>query len=200
MAHRLSLLLGVTSAAVFLLVPGALAKGSVSAISGSSAVAAMSARQSSGLDACGGELSLGAPAAAQEATMLCLVNQARGSADLPPLGQSQQLRASAADKGADLLRCDEFSHTACGRTFYYWIGETGYMSAPCWRVGENLAWGVEREGTVGSIFRAWMRSPTHRANILGNFEETGIQLRIGTLGGLLGVHLWTEHFGSHCGS
>jgi len=132
--------------------------------------------------------------------MLCLVNQARGRAGLPPLSQSQQLSTSATDKATDLLRCGEFSHTACDRPFYFWIGETGYMSAPCWRVGENLAWGVEGEGTVGSIFRAWMRSPPHRANILGNFEETGIQLRVGTLGGLSGVHLWTEHFGSHCGA
>ncbi len=74
------------------------------------------------------------------------------------------------------------------------------MSAECWRVGENLAWGVEEEGTVGSIFRAWMRSPAHRANILGDFEETGIDLRVGQLGGLTGVHLWTQHFGSHCGA
>ena len=132
--------------------------------------------------------------------MLCLVNQARARFELPPLSESPQLRDSAVDKAADLLGCDEFSHTACGRPFYYWFDETGYMSTPCWRVGENLAWGVEEEGTVGAIFRAWMHSPTHRANILGSFDETGIELRVGSLGGLSGVHLWAEHFGSHCGS
>ena len=132
--------------------------------------------------------------------MLCLIGEARERYGLPPLTQSETLRQTAIQKGSDLLRCNEFSHTACGRPFTYWIEESGYMSAECWRVGENLAWGVEEEGTVGSIFRAWMRSPAHRANILGDFEETGIDLRVGHLGGLTGVHLWTQHFGTHCGS
>ena len=141
-----------------------------------------------------------AAVAAQESTMLCLVGEARERYGLPPLAGSETLRQTAVEKGGDLLRCNEFSHTACGRAFTYWIEESGYMSADCWRVGENLAWGVDEEGTVGSIFRAWMRSPAHRANILGDFEETGVDLRVGQLGGLTGVHLWTQHFGSHCDS
>ena len=132
--------------------------------------------------------------------MLCLIGEAREQNGLPALAPSETLKQTAVEKGADLLACNEFSHTACGREFSYWIQESGYMSVECWRVGENLAWGVEDEGTVGSIFRAWMHSPAHRANILGDFEETGIDLRVGQLGGLTGVHLWTEHFGSHCGA
>ena len=149
---------------------------------------------------CPSGIGLDAPAAIQEGAMLCLIGEAREQAGLSPLTPSEILKQTALEKGADLLACNEFSHTACGREFSYWIQQSGYMSVECWRVGENLAWGVEAEGTVGSIFHAWMRSPTHRANILGDFEETGIDLRIGQLGGLSGVHLWTEHFGSHCGS
>jgi uncharacterized protein YkwD len=175
------------------------ASAAAGALGRAAAVSEASARRSAVTGECGGELGLDAAAAAQEATMLCLVNQARARFELPPLSQSTQLQDSAVDKAGDLLSCDEFSHTACGRSFYYWIDESGYMSTPCWRVGENLAWGVAEDGTVGSIFRAWMRSPTHRANILGNFDETGIELRVGPLGGLSGVHLWAEHFGSHCG-
>jgi uncharacterized protein YkwD len=199
MGRRLSLLLAAAVALTCLLASNASAAGTVGALSRATAVSEVRAQRSSASE-CGGELGLDDDDAAQEATMLCLVNQARARFELPPLGQSQQLRDSAVENAADLLACDEFSHTACGRSFYYWIDETGYMSAPCWRVGENLAWGVEDEGTVGSIFRAWMHSPAHRANILGNFDETGIELRVGSLGGLSGVHLWTEHFGSHCGS
>lgn len=145
-------------------------------------------------------IGLHAPPAAQENAMLCLIGEARERYGLPPLSPSTTLRESAVEKGGDLLRCNEFSHTACGRGFSYWIQESGYMSAECWRVGENLAWGVDEQGTVAAIFRAWMRSETHRKNILGDFEETGIDLRVGQLGGLTGVHLWTQHFGTHCAS
>ena len=164
------------------------------------AVGQPTARQATLQGGCPTGVGIDAPVAAQESTMLCLVNETRESYDLTPLAQSETLRQTAVEKGSDLLRCNEFSHTACGRPFTYWIEESGYMSVECWRVGENLAWGVEEEGTVGSIFRAWMRSPAHRANILGDFEETGIDLRVGQLGGLTGVHLWTQHFGTHCGS
>jgi uncharacterized protein YkwD len=158
------------------------------------------ARQATSRTSCPAALGLDAPAIAQESAMLCLIGDARARYGLPSLAQSPALRQSAVDKGADLLRCNEFSHTACGREFTFWIDESGYMAAECWRVGENLAWGVDEQGTVGAIFRAWMRSPAHRANILGNFEETGIDLRVGQLGGLSGVHIWTQHFGSHCGA
>jgi uncharacterized protein YkwD len=170
------------------------------AVGGAAALERSQARQATARTGCPVALGINAPVAAQESAMLCLIDETRARYALPSLAQSPALSRSAIDKGSDLLRCNEFSHTACGREFTYWIGESGYMTAECWRVGENLAWGVDEEGTVGSIFRAWMRSPAHRANILGDFEETGIDLRVGQLGGLTGVHLWTQHFGSHCSS
>jgi uncharacterized protein YkwD len=162
------------------------------------AVGQPTGRQATLQGGCPSGVGLDAPVAAQESTMLCLVGEARERYGLPPLTPSETLRETAVEKGGDLLRCNEFSHTACGRPFTYWIEDSGYTSVECWRVGENLAWGVGEEGTVSSIFRAWMRSPAHRANILGDFEETGIDLRVGQLGGLTGVHLWTQHFGTHC--
>ena len=115
--------------------------------------------------------------------MLCMVNFARAQPARASLEATTALAESARDKARDILDCDSFSHTACGREFTYWMRETGYISAACWRVGENLAWGTGEYGTVRSIFRAWMRSPEHRANILGDFSQTGIDLRTGTLGG-----------------
>ena len=165
-----------------------------------SALSNPTARQATLKGGCPVGVGLDAPVAAQESTMLCLIGEVRERYGLPPLTQSSTLDGSAIAKGQDLLRCNEFSHTACGREFTFWIRESGYMSADCWRVGENLAWGVDEQGTVASIFRAWMRSDAHRDNILGDFEETGIDLRVDQLGGLTGVHLWTQHFGSHCGS
>lgn len=158
------------------------------------------ARQATLRGSCPANVGLDAPLATQESAMLCLIGEARERYGLQALSQSPALDGSAIEKSGDLLRCNEFSHTACGREFSFWIRESGYMSAECWRVGENLAWGVEEEGTVASIFRAWMRSDAHRENILGDFEETGIDLQVSQLGGLTGVHLWTQHFGSHCNS
>jgi uncharacterized protein YkwD len=65
-------------------------------------------------------------------------------------------------------------------------------------VGEDLAWGTGAFGTVRAIFRAWMRSPDHRRNILGDYSQMGINLLTGNLEGQIGTQVWTAHFGSHC--
>jgi uncharacterized protein YkwD len=148
--------------------------------------------------ACPGQDDLGAPAAVQERAMRCMTDFARLRAGLPGLAKADPLNESARLKAVDILACDSFSHFACGRPFSYWIKQSGYTSVPCWRVGENLAWGEGEHGTVGSIFAAWMRSPTHRANVLGRFEELGVSLRVGPLGGRSATRIWTQHFGAHC--
>lgn len=198
MQSRLARLFAAVAVSAGLMASTATAANGPVAVGGASALARPHAQQATLRSACPTGIGLDAPATVQEGAMLCLVDEARAQRGLPPLSPSTALRQSAVEKGADLLRCNEFSHTACGREFSFWMREGGYMSAECWRVGENLAWGVDEAGTVVSIFRAWMRSDTHRANLLGDFEETGIDLRVGPLGGLTGVHLWTQHFGSHC--
>lgn len=200
MYGRLPRLLLAAAVSAGLLASTATAANGLAAVGGASALERTQAQQATLRSGCPTELGLDAPTPLQESAMLCLIAKARERYGLPPLAQSQSLRQSAVEKIGDLLRCNEFSHTACGREFSFWIKESGYMSAECWRVGENLAWGVDGQGTVASIFRAWMRSDAHRENILGDFEETGIDLRVGQLGGLNGVHLWTQHFGSHCSS
>jgi uncharacterized protein YkwD len=147
---------------------------------------------------CPGQEKLSVSAAAQESTMLCMTDFARAQAGLATLAPVTELERSATDKGGDILRCDSFSHSACGREFTYWMRQTGYISSQCWRVGENLAWGTGSFGTVRSIFRAWLNSPAHRENILGEFSQVGISLRTGALGDQPGTHVWAQHFGSHC--
>jgi len=149
--------------------------------------------------ACPNQTNASAPAAVQEQSMRCMTDFARTQAGLPDLGDSAQLDLSAQEKTTDVLRCDSFSHSACGREFTYWIRQAGYISESCWHVGENLAWGVGRYGTVRSIFQAWMRSPDHRHNILGDYEDLGLNLQVGELEGHAGAYVWTAHFGSHCG-
>lgn len=168
------------------------------ALLGACAATASAANLIAPAGTCPGQTKLDAPVAAQERAMLCMTNFARAEVGLGALASNPELEGSAREKARDILRCDSFSHYACGREFAYWIRASGYLSTECWRAGENLAFGSGSYGTVRSIFRAWMRSPEHRENILGDYAETGIDLVTGTLEGFAGTKVWTQHFGSHC--
>lgn len=127
--------------------------------------------------------------------MVCMVNYARTHAGLRTLRTDDDLFRSADHKGSDIVRCDSFSHMACGRDFAYWIEQVGYMGGGCWSAAENIAWGTGRLGTVRSIFRSWLESRGHRANILGRgYVDLGVALRVGTLDGHRAAHVWIQHF------
>jgi uncharacterized protein YkwD len=149
--------------------------------------------------ACDGQTDLAAPVAVQEQAMRCMTDYARAHMGMGGLADAAELDRSARDKSDDILRCDSFSHYACGRQFTYWMERVGYTSARCWRAGENIAWGTGDLGSVRSIFRAWIHSPEHRENILGPYGQIGVGLEVGRLEGHDGVRVWTQHFGSHCG-
>lgn len=148
---------------------------------------------------CAHQVDLGDSAAVQERAMRCMTNFARRHADRRDLGDAADLDRSARRKADDILRCDSFSHYACGRRFTYWMRRDGYLATRCWRAGENIAWGTGTAGTVRAIFVAWLRSPEHRANLLGRYAQIGIALRVGDLEGHRRAHVWTQDFGSHCG-
>jgi uncharacterized protein YkwD len=114
---------------------------------------------------CPGQGDANASAGVQERAMLCLVNKARTARGLSRFTAVGSLGRAAGRKSADILRCDEFSHEACGREFTYWIERSGYDACGA---AENIAYGTGSLGTPRSIFRAWMRSSGHRRNILGS--------------------------------
>jgi uncharacterized protein YkwD len=136
----------------------------------------------------------------QEQAMRCMTNFARQHTGLGELGNTVSLDHSAVRKTDDVLRCNTFSHYACGRQFTYWMKRSGYLAARCWRAGENLAWGTGDLGSVRQIFIAWLHSPEHRANLLGRYSQIGVALSVGNLEGHSGAHVWTQEFGSHCGA
>lgn len=138
------------------------------------------------------------PVEAQVQAMSCMTNFARHAQGLGSLNGTAELNNSAEHKSMDILRCDSFSHQACGRQFTYWMQKVGYLDTPCWRAGENIAWGTGNLGSVRSIFRAWIYSPGHRENILGPFGQIGIGMKVGSVEGYPGAHVWTQEFGSHC--
>ena len=144
--------------------------------------------------ACPGQGTEGAPVAKQVKAMRCMTNFARQRAGKPKLAGLPSLDRAARGKSGDLLRCG-FDHSACGREFTYWFGQVGYRGR-CTALGENIGWGTGSLGSVRNIFSAWIDSRGHRVNILGDFEEIGIGLRIGTLEGHRDAHVWTQEFGS----
>ena len=124
--------------------------------------------------------------------MLCLVNRARVNRGLSRLAAPSSLAWAAARKSVDVIRCDEFSHEACGREATYWAVQAGYGEC----VGENIAYASGPTATPRYIFRLWMNSQGHRENILrGSYDDIGIGMQVGEIDGVRGAHVWTQVFG-----
>ena len=149
--------------------------------------------------ACGAQQERGATVRAQERAMRCLINFARKSEGLARLRAHGKRLAKAADrKAADILRCDEFSHTACGRPFTFHMQATAY-AAGCFGAGENIAWGSGRLGTARAIMSSWLNSDGHRANLLNaDYRDHGVGLRTGKFSGYAGAAVWVHQLGYHC--
>jgi uncharacterized protein YkwD len=186
--------LGTALVVAALLAPGAGAHGATAPVAppGTAAITGLIAPAS----ACPGQADLVATDLDQERTMRCMTNYARTASGLAPLSGSTTLAKAANRKVADLIRCDEFSHEACGRPFTFWMRQSGYLQGNCWQAGENIAFGGGRLGGVRKVFVAWMQSSGHRENILGAYEDIGVGMRVGTLDGDAGAHVWTQEFGA----
>lgn len=102
-----------------------------------------------------------------------LVNRERGRAGLPPLRPAPSLRRSARRWALVQTRLSLFGHgNFARRSFGFpFVRE----ARPGTRtVGENIAWGLGPQSTPRRIVQMWMRSPPHRANILGHWRYGGV--------------------------
>lgn len=98
-----------------------------------------------------------------------LTNEQREAHDLPALATNEHLRQSACHKAADMVKHDYFAHVAPdGTEPWHYFREAGYTYQ---HAGENLARNFTDDA---ALIQAWMESPTHRDNLLGDFEEQGI--------------------------
>lgn len=98
---------------------------------------------------------------------------------LRALTLNERLNAAAEAKIDDMFAKQYFEHespTGVGPGDL--ADNAGYLYLS---VGENLALGNFQDDQV--LVQAWMDSPGHRANILGNYEEIGIAVRRGTFEG-----------------
>ncbi len=147
---------------------------------------------------CPGQQKTRASEPAQEDSMRCLINYARTHAGAGGVSTQGSLERAAGRKAGDVMRCG-FSHTACGNAADVYARRFGYMSAPSWSWGENLAWGRGSLGSPRNILKAWLNSPPHRSTMLnGTFEHIGIGLKRGSFSGHANAAVWVLEIGCHC--
>ena len=135
-----------------------------------------------------------ASAAAQARTMLCLVNFARRHEGLRGLRLSRALSASSASKAADIIRCGQFQHGACGKSFDQVARDAGYRGS----FGENL-YIAEGQYVVPRVaVDQWLNSAGHRENLFRREWRTlGIARRAGAdVGRIRDGVVWVNQFGA----
>lgn len=102
-------------------------------------------------------------------TLERLVNEQRVEHDLPAIKSNAALRESACAKAADMQDKNYFEHVAPdGKQPWKFLDEAGYRYTAA---GENLARNFSDDA---ELVQAWMDSPTHRENVLGEYKEQGI--------------------------
>ena len=113
------------------------------------------------------------------AVVIDLTNEQRKENNLATLVRNPVLDAAANLKAQDMARSSYFSHNSpTGVTPWHWFDEAGYTYV---YAGENLAVYFTDSSTVVD---AWMKSPTHRANIVGShYTEIGVGTAKGTYNG-----------------
>jgi hypothetical protein len=97
-------------------------------------------------------------------------NNERDDLSLTPLVRSAVLDEAARLKAEDMAKNGYFAHySPTGVSPWYWFGQANY---PYVHAGENLA--VHFTDSK-EVVEAWMKSPTHRANIVNNnYREIGV--------------------------
>jgi uncharacterized protein YkwD len=101
-----------------------------------------------------------------------LVNKEREKINISKLTLNNKLIQAAKNKAKSLIDQEYFDHNSPdGKQFSTWIKDTGYKYS---FIGENLAINFQNDK---SIIDAWMKSESHKENILEeNFTETGIAI------------------------
>jgi uncharacterized protein YkwD len=117
-----------------------------------------------------------APPAMVEDAITCLVGGIRADRGLAPLRQDAALELAAQRHGADMVARRYFAHTSpTNGTLDKRARRAGYLTGPCWVVGEDLGWAPPAVASAQAVVDAWMDSPSHRAVILdARFREIGL--------------------------
>lgn len=116
-------------------------------------------------------------------------NQERVKYGLPALKTNSDLSLSASLKAKDMFANNYWAHTSpAGKSPWEFFKSVDYHYSVA---GENLA---KDFYDTDSMIKAWMNSPTHKANIVNpKFKEIGIGVVNGTLNGIE-TTLVVQHF------
>src|SRR3989344_8844829 len=111
--------------------------------------------------------------------IIVLTNSKRAQNGFGPLAVNSQLAQAASAKANDMYAADYWAHNSpSGKTPWSFISASGYRYL---YAGENLA---RDFSDASSVVEAWMASPSHRSNILGDhFKEIGVAVASGNLEG-----------------
>jgi uncharacterized protein YkwD len=145
--------------------------------------------------ACPGQTDTSRAIAAQQRTLVCMHRFARRRAGRAKIRSAKVLRSSARRKARDLRRCQDFSHTACGRDAFYWFKRVGFTKGS-WGAGENLYLGSGELAAPRAAMRGWLHSPIHRKVLLtSRYRRLGVSAVRGSYDGHQDVEFWVAHFG-----
>ena len=107
---------------------------------------------------------------------LCLMNVERRRHGRRSLSLEPRLATAAGMHARSMVRSGWFAHGSVATR----LRNVGYRSPV---VGENMAWGIGSLASPRAIMRSWMRSPSHRANILSRrYRAVGIGIARGLPG------------------
>ena len=134
------------------------------------------------------------PLAQQVDVMVCLVNYARRQRGLTPLVTVAVLNGSSVAKAERVVRCQEFTHAACGQDPESDARQAGYTGA----FGENLYLADGRYGAPRIALDGWLNSPGHRENLFRpEWRTQGIAVqKLARFGQYHDATLWVNEFGT----
>jgi uncharacterized protein YkwD len=113
-------------------------------------------------------------------------NQSRARAHCGQLKVNQALVTASVRHSSYMASTGKFSHTGTGGSnFATRSRAAGYGAA----MGENIGWGYR---TSSAMFKAWMASPGHRANILNCSAKS---VGVGVVYAKNGTPYFTQVFG-----
>jgi uncharacterized protein YkwD len=105
-------------------------------------------------------------------SIVAAMNAERRQRGLGELRLDSRLNAAATDRARDMFAKSYFNHISPdGTQPFVWVKNHHYRYAT---IGENLADGYRN---ARAVVDGWMRSPGHRANVLGtSFEDVGLSI------------------------
>ncbi len=116
-------------------------------------------------------------AAAVKDAIVCLINVERSAAGRGALSQEPELGVSATGHSDDMIRGRYLAHEREGHpTLLQRVTAAGYFRGVIGALySENVGAAPQGAASPETVVRAWLGSPTHRANILyPGFSEIGI--------------------------